>query len=298
MASAELQTVVDALRAQPYEPDLAVRRSNMEALAATAPMPPDVTVTPVVAGGVACEWVEMPGADPTRVILYFHGGGYTTGSLNTHRRFVALLSERTGARVLNVDYRLAPEHPFPAAVEDALDAYRWLISDDGGCVDASHVVFAGDSAGGGLAAAALVALRDEPDPNPAGAALISPWTDLALSGASMDSRAALDPMCSRETLSVHAQHYLGTTDAATPLASPLNAELRGLPPLLIHVGDHETLLDDSVRFAERAQAAGVDVTIEAVPEMIHVWHIFTGLVPESEVALDDLATWIRKRVST
>ena len=296
MASEQLQAVVAALRAQPYEPDLAVRRTNMEALAATAPMPTGVAVAPVDAGGVSCEWVEMPGADPTRVVLYFHGGGYTTGSLNTHRRFVALLSERTGARVLNVDYRLAPEHPFPAAVDDALDAYRWLISDDGGCVDAAHVVLAGDSAGGGLAAAALIALRDQPDPNPAGGALISPWTDLALSGASMDSRAALDPMCSRETLSVHAQHYLGATDANAPLASPVYADLAGLPPLLIHVGDHETLLDDATRLAERAQAAGVDVTIEAVPEMIHVWHIFTGLVPESEPALDDLATWIKKHL--
>ena len=296
MASEQLQAVVDALRAQPDEPDLAVRRANMETLSATAPMPEGVTVTPVDAGGVPCEWVEMPGADPTRAILYFHGGGYTTGSLNTHRRFVALLSERTGARVLNVGYRLAPEHPFPAAVDDALDAYRWLISDDGGCVEAEHVVLAGDSAGGGLAAATLVALRDQPEQDPAGAALISPWTDLALSGASMDSRAALDPMCSREKLSVHAQHYLGAIGADAPLASPLYADLTGLPPLLIHVGDHETLLDDSMRLAERARAAGVDVTIDAVPEMIHVWHIFAGLVPESEPALDDLTTWVKKRL--
>jgi acetyl esterase/lipase len=296
MASDELKSVIEALRAQPKEPDVLVSRANMEALAATAPMPPDVTTTPVQAGGVSCEWVAIPGADPSRAVLYFHGGGYTTGSLNTHRRFVALLSDRTGARVLNVDYRLGPEHPFPAAVDDALDAYRWLISPDGGCVDADHVVFAGDSAGGGLAAATLVALRDQPDPNPAGAALISPWTDLALSGASMDSRAELDPMCSRESLSRHAERYLGATSASDPLASPLYADLHGLPPLLIHVGDHETLLDDSVRFAERATAAGVDVTIDAVPEMIHVWHIFTGLVPESEPALDDLATWVKKRL--
>jgi acetyl esterase/lipase len=298
MASEQLQAVVEALRSQPYEPDLAARRANMESRASTAPMPEGVVTTPVSAGGVPCEWVEMPGADATRAILYFHGGGYTTGSLNTHRRFAALLSERTGARVLNVDYRLAPEHPFPAAVDDALDAYRWLISDDGGCVEAEHVVLAGDSAGGGLAAATLVALRDEPaTPNPAGAALISPWTDLALSGASMDTRAALDPMCSRETLSVHARHYLGTSEADAPLASPLYADLTDLPPLLIHVGDHETLLDDSMRLAERAQAAGVDVTIEAVPEMIHVWHIFAGLVPESDPALTDLSEWIKKRLA-
>jgi acetyl esterase/lipase len=296
MASQQLQTVIDALRAQPREDDLAVRRSSMEALASTAPFPAGATATPVEAGGVPCEWVEMPDADPTRVVLYLHGGGYTTGSLNTHRRFVALLSERTGARVLNVDYRLAPEHPFPAAVEDALDAYRWLIADAGGSVEPAHVVLAGDSAGGGLAAATLVALRDGVEPKPAGGALISPWTDLALSGASMDSRAALDPMCSRETLSVHAEHYLGATEDTDPLASPVYADLTGLPPLLIHVGDHETLLDDSVRLAERALAAGVDVTIDAVPEMIHVWHIFTGLVPESEIALDELSAWIKKRL--
>src|SRR3954447_1223460 len=177
MASDELKAVVEALRAQPKEPDVLVSRQNMEALAATAPMPPGITTTPVQAGGVPSEWVDMPGADESRAILYFHGGGYTTGSLNTHRRFVALLSERTGARVLNVDYRLGPEHPFPAAVDDALDVYRWLISDAGGCIAASPVGSAGASAGGGLAAAALVAARDEAEPAPAGAALISPWTD-------------------------------------------------------------------------------------------------------------------------
>src|SRR4051794_22981282 len=166
MASDELMAVVEALRAQPKEPDVLVSRQNMEALAATAPMPPGLTTTPVQAGGVRCEWVDMPGVDESRAVLYFHGGGYTTGSLNTHRRFVALLSERTGARVLNVDYRLGPEHPFPAAVDDALDVYRWLVSDDGGCIDASHVVFARDSAGGGLAAAALIAVRAGAQPSP------------------------------------------------------------------------------------------------------------------------------------
>jgi acetyl esterase/lipase len=264
----------------------------MESWTGTAPMPDGLVTAPVDAGGVRAEWVEMPGVDPTRVIQYHHGGAYTAGSLNTHRRFVAVLSEATGARVLNVDYRLAPEHPHPAAVDDAVAAYRWLTKD----VDPQHVVVAGDSAGGGLTAAMLVALRDAGDPLPAGGALISPWTDLTLESESHTTRRDVDPMCNSTSLAPSAAAYSGAHDRRAPLVSPRFADLTGLPPLLIHVGDHETLLDDAVGLAKAAESAGVDVDLWVAPEMVHVWHAFFGLVPESEDAVARLSAWVRTRL--
>jgi acetyl esterase/lipase len=267
----------------------------MEAATAAWPVPEGVTIEPLVVDGVPCEWVTASGAAPDRAILYVHGGAYTTGSLATHRRHVAQLSAAARTPVLNVEYRLAPEHPHPAAMEDAVTAHRWLTSSGGVAPD--RVVLCGDSAGGGLAVAVLVALRDAGDPLPAGAALISPWTDLTFSGESHDTRLALDPMCSRTSLTPSAQAYAGDADPAAPLISPAHADLSGLPPLLIHVGDHETLLDDSTMLAERALAAGVDVELEVAPEMIHVWHVFAGMVPESDVALAAMGRWIDMRLS-
>jgi acetyl esterase/lipase len=267
----------------------------MEAASGLWPMPEGTVVQEVDAGGVPCEWVAGPGVAANSVVLYLHGGAYTTGSLATHRRHVAQLSVAAGARVLNVDYRLAPEHPHPAAVDDAVTAYRWLTTV--AAILPERVVLCGDSAGGGLAVATLVALRDAGDPLPAGAALISPWTDLTLSGASHDTRLELDPMCSRTSLSPSARAYAGAGDPKAPLISPAHADLGGLPPLLIHVGDHETLLDDSSLLAERALAAGVDVELWVAPEMIHVWHVFAGMVPESDVALAKMGRWIEARLS-
>lgn len=294
MASAELQTIIELLRSQlAIEADVPARRASMEAATATWPVPDDTGVQPVVASGVPCEWVAAPGVAEDRAILYLHGGAYTTGSLGTHRRHVAQLSAAAGARVLNVDYRLAPEHPHPAAVDDAVAAYRWLLTGAGVAPD--RVVLCGDSAGGGLAVAALLALRDAGDPTPAGAALISPWTDLTFSGASHDTRAEVDPMCSRASLAPSAAAYVGEGDPKAPLISPAHADLSDLPPLLIHVGDHETLLDDSTMLAERAAAVGVDVELWIAPEMIHVWHVFAGMVPESDEALATLGRWIEAR---
>jgi acetyl esterase/lipase len=296
MASDELTAIIELLRAQPIiDADFAARRASMEAATGMWPLPDGTSIELVDASGVTCEWVAAPAVATDRAILYVHGGAYTTGSLGTHRRHVAQLSAAAGAPVLNVDYRLAPEHPHPAAVEDAVAVYRWLISAAG--IRPDRVVLSGDSAGGGLAVATLVALRDGGDPLPAGAALISPWTDLTFSGASHDSRLALDPMCSRESLTPSAEAYVGTADPKAPLVSPAHADLAGLPPLLIHVGDHETLLDDSTMLAERAAAAGVDVELVVVPEMIHVWHVFAGMVPESDVALAELGRWIEATLS-
>ena len=295
MASEELRAVSEALRAnRVLSGSLLERRASMEAATAGLSPPATTTVVPVDAGGVPAEWVTAQGARRDAALLYLHGGAYTAGSLATHRLHVANLSAATGVAVLNVDYRLAPEHPHPAAVDDAVAAYRWLLGEG---LAAERVVLAGDSAGGGLAAAALVALRDAGDRLPGGAALISPWTDLTLTAASLESRAEVDPMVSREGLAPSAEAYLAGADPTTPTASPLHADLAGLPPLVVHVGDHEVLLDDAVHLAERARAAGVDVELWVAPEMIHVWHAFAGIVPEGAEAVERLATWIRTRVT-
>ena len=293
MASEELRAVAEALRAnRMLTGTLIERRASMEATTQGLAPPEGTSVEPVVADGVPCEWVAAPGAAADRVVLYFHGGAFTAGSLNTHRLHVANLSAACGARVLNVDYRLAPEHPHPAGVLDALTTYRWLLATG---VTPQHVVLAGDSAGGGLTAAALIAIRDAGEPVPAGAALISPWADLTMTAASYVSRADVDPMVSLESLLPSAEAYLAGGDPMAPTASPVHADLSGLPPILIHVGDHEVLLDDSVLLAERARAAGVDVELWVAPEMIHVWHAFAGLIPEGAEALEKLAAWVRAR---
>jgi epsilon-lactone hydrolase len=295
MVSDELRAVSDALRANRIlSGDLLERRAAMDAQTAGLVPPPGTSVDPVVADGVPCEWVAAPGVATDRAVLYLHGGAYTAGSLGTHRLHVANLSAACGVRVLNVDYRLAPEHPHPAGVDDAVTAYRWLLASG---LAPDQVVIAGDSAGGGLAAATLVALRDRGEPTPAGGALISPWADLTMAAESYRTRADLDPMVSHEGLKPSADAYLAGRDPADPTVSAMFADLTGLPPLVIHVGDHEVLLDDAVALAERARAAGVDVDLWVAPEMIHVWHAFAGLIPEGQEALDRLAAWIRARLT-
>ena len=296
MASAELQMVLDLLRAQPLprEQSFAEQRAALESLTGMAPRPEDVTFTPFQVGGRPAEWVAAPGASDARALLYLHGGGYCVGSINTHRHLAADLSRAAGLRVLVLDYRLAPEHPFPAAVDDAVAAYRFLL--DSG-LDRRALAIAGDSAGGGLTAATLLALRDADLPLPAAAALLSPWLDLTQSGESMESRAAVDPMVQRASLQRMADAYLNGADARTPLASPLFADLRHLPPLLIHVGTAETLLDDSRRFAERATSAGVDATLEVWDDMVHVWHAFGFVLPEARDANARIADFFRRHLS-
>jgi acetyl esterase/lipase len=295
MASEQLATVVQMLRAQPTNEDASFEemRRNMEIATDLFPPPEGAAFEPVEAGGVPCEWTSAPGAARERTILYLHGGGYCMGSVRTHRGLVARLSGAAQARALSVDYRLAPEHPHPAAVEDATSAYRWLL-DQG--VPPERVVIGGDSAGGGLTVAALLALRDAGDPLPAGGVCISPWVDLEAIGESMTSRAEADPMVQRDAVLRVARAYLGGADPRTPLAAPLWADLAGLPPLLVHVGTAETLLDDSTRLAERARGAGVDVTLEPWEEMIHVWHAFAPLLPEAGRAIAGIGEWVRKRV--
>jgi len=239
------------------------------------------------------EWHWPEGAGDDAAMLYLHGGGYVVGSLATHRALVAAIARAAAIPALAIAYRLAPESPFPAALEDATAAYRRLLAQG---IAPERIVVAGDSAGGGLTLATLVALRDAKTPLPAAAVCLSPWVDLEGVGESMTARAARDPIISKELLVWLAGKYLGTHDCRTPLAAPLYAELGGLPPLLIQVGEAETLYDDAVRIAERAAKAGVAVTLDAWPEMVHVWQLFAPMAPEGRDAIAAIGRFIRRHV--
>lgn len=296
MASQALHAIIQMLTSRPIpeSPTVDEMRTGFNMLAAKFPLAADVTCTRTAAAGIPAAWIVAPGADPGRVILYLHGGGYVIGSIDTHRELAGRLSRAAAARVCLIDYRLAPEHPFPAAVEDATAAYRWLLQNGAA---ASRTVIAGDSAGGGLTVATLVALRDAGMPLPAVGVCLSPWTDMEGIGDSMATRAHLDPMVRHDGLLRMASLYLNGADPRTPLAAPLYANLTGLPPLLIQVGTAETLFDDATRLADRAKAAGVDVTLEAWDDMIHVWQLFAAMLPEGQQAIDRIGEYIRQRAA-
>ena len=295
MASNELQIIIDTLRSGPKMADLSIeeQRAQMEVGLTQFQLPTDVRCDPVDAGGVPAEWITTPGVVAERVICYLHGGGYVMGSINTHREMVSRLSRAASARVLILDYRLAPENPFPAAVDDSTAAYRWLLSVG---VDPARLVIAGDSAGGGLTVATLVALRDAGESLPRAGICLSPWVDLECVGECMVTKAERDPVLTRDISLMLAKAYLGDTDPRTPLASPLYADLTGLPPLLIQVGTAEVLFDDATRLADRARAAGVDVILEPWDDMIHVWHVFAAILPEGQQAIDRIGEFIRQHV--
>ena len=295
MASPELATVLQLLRANPPlgGDTIDEMRASMDALTAGVPLPADVRYEPVDAGGVPGEWTTAPESETGRAIVYLHGGGYAIGSVSSHRPLVTQLAREAKARVLSVEYRLGPEHPHPAAVEDACAAFRFAV---GTGLPPWRIAIAGDSAGGGLTAAALVALRDSRGDTPGAGVCISPWMDLTLSGGSMKTHGRLDPLVSEPKLALMAAAYLAGGDARRPTASPLFADLAGLPPMLLHVGTAEVLLDDSTRFAERARAAGVDLEIEVWDEMIHVWHAFGALLPEAREAVASIGAWLQRRL--
>lgn len=279
-------------------PTLDQARARLEETMTALPEVGGATTEPVMCGTVPAELIRPDsGAQPAGTLLYLHGGGYTVGSLLSHRRVVTSLCLASGARGLSVAYRLAPEDPFPAAVDDAVTAYKWLIGPGG--ESPSRVVVSGDSAGGGLSMALLVRLRGEGLPPPAGAFLISAWTDLAATGASLQTRAEVDPMLvSIDELARKAAQYAGPAGVRDPLVSPLYADLSGLPPLLIHVGDAEVLLDDSTRLAERAQQAGVPVEQQVWPEAFHDFHMYAGVIPEADEAIAQAGAWIAKRMTS
>ncbi|MDP1585188.1 MAG: alpha/beta hydrolase [Bradyrhizobium sp.] len=248
----------------------------------------------VFTGGVDGEWIAAGGAPKDKVILYFHGGGFRLGSVASHRDLIARIADASCCRVLAINYRLAPEHRFPAALDDALAAHDWLR---GQGFRPENIAFAGDSAGGNLMLAAMLALRERGLPLPAAGILMSPWTDLAATGTSYVSRAEADPIHARPMILALAKAYLGDDgDPRHPLASPLHADLAGLPPLLIQVGDRETVLDDSTMFAEKARAAGVDVDLQVWDGMIHVFQMFGSELSQAQQAVDAIAGFLRQHL--
>jgi monoterpene epsilon-lactone hydrolase len=295
MTDQELKSLVDLLtsRPRPDNPTPELLRERFGKIADFLPKPVDITSAPVDAGGARGEFISAPGADASRCIYYLHGGGYVIGSVNTHRVLAYDLSKASGARVLSMEYRLAPEHPFPAGLEDAVTGYRWLLESG---VNAEHVVIAGDSAGGGLTVATLLALRDRGIALPAAAVCFSPWVDLLGEGASMRTRADVDPMVQKEPLLWYTGLYMAGGDPKNPLASPLYADLSGLPPILIQVGDAETLLDDSTRLEAKLKAAGVSVELQIWDRMIHVWQLFAPVLSEGREAIDKAGAFISRKI--
>jgi monoterpene epsilon-lactone hydrolase len=271
---------------------VAQRRAQYERAEKFFPTSPDVKVEQVAAPTAPAEWLSPPGARPDAAVLYLHGGGYVIGSPRSHRHLAAAIGVAAKSHVLLPDYRLAPEHPFPAAVDDAVAAYRWLLDRR---IAPARIVIAGDSAGGGLTVATLLALRDAGMPLPAAGVCISPWIDLTCGGGSYTTRAEADPIVKRASVGDMATAYLAGKDPKTPLASPLFADLRGLPPLLIQVGDAEVLLDDAVQLAECARKAGVDATLDVQDAMIHVWHWFFPMLDEGQAAIDRIGDFVRTR---
>jgi monoterpene epsilon-lactone hydrolase len=273
------------------------RRARWEPLfQKICPVPSGTVATPLEGGEPRGEWVSAASvsASEPRALLYIHGGGFTAGSAAAYRGLSAHLSAATGCRVLAVDYRWAPEAPFPAALDDCVAGYRWLIGKLG--VPARDVVLAGDSAGGNLVVAMLLALRDAGDPLPAAGVCISPIFDLALTGDSVTSRAARDPMILQSSLQKCSAAYRGDADPRDPLMSPLYGELSRLPPLLLQCGSEEMLRDDSARLAVKAKAAGVDVTFEEWDEMVHVWHLFADRLTDGRKALARVGEFVRTHI--
>jgi phosphinothricin tripeptide acetyl hydrolase len=278
----------------PRPESIAERREQYDRAERVFTLPPDTAVDLVTAGGRPAEWIRPGAARDGAALVYFHGGGYVIGSPRSHRHLADAIARAAGVPCLFPDYRLAPEQPFPAAVDDAVAAYRWLIEARGIAPD--RIALAGDSAGGGLTAAALVAIRDAGLPLPAAGVCISPWTDLTCAAASYTSLADRDPIVELPRIAEMARLYLAGADPRTPLASPLFADLRGLPPLLIHVGSEEVLLDDASGLAERARTAGVDVTCEVWDQMIHVWHWFLPWLDEARRAVEKIGGFLRARM--
>lgn len=295
--SPELAELISLLRARPVSPEKSVEqaRADYEALAQRFCDPPKVDRRDVVAGGVPAEWsIPCGGERPQAAILLLHGGGYTLGSIAAYRDLAARLAHLTGVSVLTIEYRLAPEHLFPAAVDDAVSAYRWLREQLP--VDAP-VAAVGDSAGGGLTVSLMVAARDAHLPLPVAAAVFSPRTDLVQTGASVDTQAHLDPLVSPASSLQNGLRYMGSDgDPRHPLASPLFADLAGLPPIFIYVGTAEILLDDSLRLARALRRAGVDVDLDVWPEGIHILPFFAARVPEAAEALDTAAAFLRRHL--
>ena len=293
--AARLARLIEVLRERgapkPDDP-IEQQRADLEDGMARMPLAPGVSCREDSINDTPVEWVEPDGASGSRTMMYLHGGGYALGSLSTIRPLATHLAHRLGARVVTVDYRLAPEHPYPAALDDCVAVYRELI---GTGLTPSTLAIGGDSAGGGLAVATLVALRDLALPLPAAGICLSPWVDLTMAGSSLEINAPHDPLLQPRFLEALAAHYLAGESPETPLASPVFADLRGLPPLLIQVSGAEILLDDARSLAAVAERSGVDVTLECWADVMHVWHVFAPGLPQATRAIQRVAEWLNER---
>ena len=295
MSYPELEQLLDTLRSRPKISDIAERRRMFDANATNFSPADDVTIEAMQLGGVNAEKSRSPGDNDDGALLYVHGGGYVIGSLDSHRHVVTEAGRACGVPGYALDYRLAPEAPFPAPVEDTVAAYRALLESG---LEPSRIAIAGDSAGGGLVVSALVAIRDANLPQPACGWSISPWVDLESLGATMTSNAPNDPTVQKEGLLDFARHYLNGADPRSPLAAPIHADLSGIAPLLIQVGSIETLLDDAVRLAGHAAAAGVATRLDVWPEMPHVWHLFHPILAAGRQAIAEGGAFVKSTIQT
>ena len=292
MAQSEIDAIRALLGSKPRPVGWAERRQRLDDVGSVWPVADDVSLEAVNVDGVPGEFSIVPGSDPSRALLFFHGGGYCSGSILSHRRMVTEAGRAGGVRTLAVGFRLAPEHPFPAAYDDALTAWRWLRKQG---IAANRIAVGGDSAGGGLTLALAMRLRDAGDEVPGCLWLASPWTDLTMSGATLTTKDAVDPLIHKGYLEELASAYVPASMARTdPRISPLFADLRGLPPMLIQVGSAETLLDDSVRLAGAAGAADVPVTLEIWPDMIHAWALWNAKLEAGRQALASAGAFMRR----
>lgn len=290
MSDPEIAALRAKFAGRERSPDIAQRRRDFDAMGGAYPTATDVKVEAATANGVPAEWTTTPDAQADAAVLFLHGGGYVVGSLLSHRHMVSEIGRAARARTLALHYRLAPEHPFPAPVEDAIAGYRFLLAQG---LRPERIAIAGDSAGGGLTVAALVAIRDAGLPQPACGWCISPWVDMQAIGDSMRDNAARDPSVQRDAILEMARHYMGTADPRSPLAAPLHADLRGIASLFIQVGSVETLLDDALRLARRAGLADVPVDLQIWPEMVHVWHLFHPELKAGRRAIEAGGAFIR-----
>jgi monoterpene epsilon-lactone hydrolase len=291
MVGDEIEAIRALLSSKPRPVGWAERRERLDEVGSIWPVADDVELAAVDLGGVPGEWSIAPGSDAARVLMFFHGGGYCSGSIRSHRRMLTEAGRAAGVRTLAVGYRLAPEHPFPAALDDALAAWRFLRKER---IASAHIAIGGDSAGGGLTVALINTLRAAGEEQPACAWLVSPWTDLTMSGSTLASKDAVDPLIHKAYLGELADAYLPAgLDRKDPRVSPLYADVNGFPPTLIQVGSDETLLDDAVRFAAAAGAADVAVTLEIWPHVIHAWHLWNAHLDAGRRALASAGAFMR-----
>ena len=297
MTQQQREAISGMLRASPFDPagDLREQRPLFEQMVTAAPVPADVVTTPGELGGVPVISVEIPGTTTDGVTLYFHGGFFAIGSAAASVGLAADLARQARMQVVTVDYRLAPEHPYPAALDDVMTAYRALLETG---QDIARVALAGESAGANLAVVTLVAIHRAGLPQPTSAVLMSPWADLAATGNSITAKADVDPIITAEAVRVRARDYLGSADASDPAVSPVYASLAGLPPLLIQAGSHEVLLDDATRLAARAAHDDVAVTLDVVPGVPHVFQAYAALLDEGDAALTRAGVFLREHTSS